>query len=289
MHKFYFFLSITFILSACQKDDQTPSWLLINEFNFITDEATEGPNSEGISDAWVYMDNEALGVFSLPARIPILAEGKHDFTIYAGVKVNGISATRTRYPFYERYDGEIELIRDKEVVVSPIISYKSNVQFQLLEDFEDVGIDFQKDITSDTNINIISIGTHPDIVEYGNSCGMLTLSTADSLYKGATNTNLNLPGNEEVYIEIDYMNTNSVAVGVIAENNGGTNEHNPLVIINSQEEEDLKWKKIYINIKEDVSFEINATSFEIYLLSILDEEKSEAIIYLDNIKVIRYE
>ncbi|MFT4601575.1 MAG: hypothetical protein ACI857_001756 [Arenicella sp.] len=289
MKNIYFLYFIVLTLTACQKDDLTPSWLIINEFDFVTDESTQGPNSEGITDAWVYMDNEALGVFSLPARIPILAEGTHDFTIYAGIKVNGISATRTRYPFYNRFDGEITLIKNEEVEVSPPITYKSNIQFQLLEDFEDVGIDFLKDILSDTNINIISEGTHPEIVEYGNSCGMITLSSSDSLYKGTTNTNLNLPGGEDVYVEIDYMNTNSIAMGVVAKNSGGTNEHTPLVILNSQVESELKWKKIYINIKEDVSFEVNATSFEIFLLSILDTDKSDAIIYLDNIKVIRYE
>jgi len=289
MKKVYLLFTVPLILFACKKDDLTPSWLVINEFDFTTNESIQGPNSEGITDAWVYMDNEALGVFSLPARIPILAEGKHDFTIYAGMKINGISATRTRYPFYERYDGEINLVRDEEIEISPTITYKSNVQFQLLEDFEDVGIDFEKDAISDTNINIITSGTHPEIVKYGNSCGMISLSQTDSTYKGTTNTNLNLPRNEDVYVEIDYMNLNSMALGVVAKGPGGTNEHTPLVIMNAQDETELQWKKIYIALQDDVSYELNATSYEIYLLSILDADQTDAIIYIDNIKVLRYE
>jgi hypothetical protein len=289
MKKVYLLIVIPLALFACKKDDLTPSWLVINEFDFTTNESIQGPNSEGITDAWVYMDNEALGVFSLPARIPILAEGKHDFTIYAGIKINGISATRTRYPFYERYDAEIDLVRDVEVEIAPTITYKSNVQFQLLEDFEDVGIDFEKDIISDTNINIITAGTHPDIVKYGNSCGMINLSQDDSTYKGTTNTNLNLPRSEDVYVEIDYMNVNSFALGVVAKGPGGTNEHTPLVIMNAQDESDLQWKKIYIALQDDVSYELNATSYEIYLLSILDADQTDAIIYIDNIKVLRYD
>jgi hypothetical protein len=280
MKQLYILALIPLLFWGCKKEDLTPSWLVIDSFDF---------NSEGISDAWVYMDNIALGVFSLPARIPVLANGPHSFTIYAGIKVNGISATRTRYPFYTRYDAEITLVKNQETNVTPIVSYKSNIQFELLEDFEDIGIDFEKEIESDTNINIITKNNFPEIVKYGNNCGVIYLSEMDSVYKGVTSTNLNLPRVEEVFVEIDYMNDNSIALGVVAENSGGSAEHSPLVILNSQETETMKWKKIYISLKEDVSYELNATSFEIYLLSILDAENSSAVIYLDNIKVLRYE
>jgi len=289
MKKLLLLLPVSILLSTCQKDDLTPSWLIIDDIELQTDEATEGPNSNGITDAWVYMDNEALGVFSLPARIPILAEGQHNFTVYAGVKVNGISATRTRYPFYDRFDQTIVLTKNEETVLNPVVKYKDNVQFQLLEDFEDIGIDFQPDPDSDTNITIITATQYPDIVKYGNSCGMLSLTQIDSIYKGETNTNLLLPRNQDLFVEIDYMNTNTIAMGVIAENSQQTNEHNPLVIMNAQDQNSMVWKKIYIDIQEDVSYEINATSYEIFLLSILDQENDSGVIYLDNIKVIRYD
>lgn len=289
MKIFYLFILVPFLFWGCKKEDLTPSWLVIDSIDLITDEATEGPDSEGITDAWVYMDNEALGVFSLPARIPVLAEGEHSFTIYAGIKVNGISATRTRYPFYTRYDSQITLVKDQETAVTPIVYYKSDISFELLEDFEDIGIDFEKEPESDTNITIITKNEYPDIVKYGNNCGFISLTEADSVYKGITNTNLNLPRNQDVYVEFDYMNDNTIALGVLAENSGGIAEHPPLVIANAQETTSMQWKKIYIALQEDVSYELNATSYEIYLLSILDAENTSGVIYLDNIKVLRYE
>lgn len=289
MKKIYLFFLLSFILFSCKQEDNTPSWLIINEFDFTTDEPTEGVNSEGITDAWVYMDNQALGVWSLPARIPVLAEGTHDFTIYAGVKMNGISATRVIYPFYTRYDGQINLVKGEEVEVMPSITYKSNVQFQLLEDFEDVGVDFEKDPISDTNMVVIDNSTHPNIVKYGSKCGAIYLDQVDSLYKGVTNTNLNLPGSgAEVYVEMDFRNNNSILLGVIAENSSGTNEA-PLVQMNPQTTGEEVWKKIYISLKDNVSFEIFATSFEISLASVLDEGNTNGEVYLDNIKVIRFE
>src|SRR5690606_28600184 len=150
--------------------------------------------------------------------IPILAEGEHNFVIYPGIKQNGISATRVRYPFYERYDATINLIKGEEVVVTPTTTYKSETQFKLIEDFEDVGVDFIPDIISDTTIVVLDNGAYPNIVKYGSKCGAVFLSELDSIYKGTTNSDLNLPGEgAEVYVEIDYMNNNSMVLGVVAE------------------------------------------------------------------------
>ena len=57
-----------------------------------------------ITDAWVTMDGINLGVFELPAQIPILDEGEHNFRISPGIKENGMSATRMIYPFYEIHE-----------------------------------------------------------------------------------------------------------------------------------------------------------------------------------------
>lgn len=280
---------ITLVLFSCKKDDLTPSWLIISEIQLQTDEGTEGPNSNAITDAWIYLDNVPFGVYSLPARIPVLEEGEHELIIYAGIKQNGISATRIKYPFYTRYDTKVNFVKEQETTVSPLVYYKSNVQFELKEDFEDVGVDFQKDPISDTNIVLITSAAYPDIVKYGNNCGRIELSESDSIYKGFTNTTMNLPRNEDVFLEIDYMNSNSIATNVIAKNAGGTAEHPPVFILNGQDSDNMIWKKIYINLTEDVSSEINATSYELYLLALLDPENSSGVIYLDNIKVLRFE
>ena len=290
MRKIYLLALIPlFTLLGCQQDDLTPSWLVIDDISLSTNEVTEGSNSDGITDAWVYMDDQALGIFELPARIPILAEGEHSFIIYAGVKDNGISATRVRYPFYTRYEASLNLVKGQELEINPTVYYKSNVQFELLEDFEDVGIEFYSAPESDTAMFSIDDTNYPDIVKYGSRCGAVFINETDSLFKAFTNTNLKLPQGEDAYAEIDFMNTNSMIVSLIAQNSGGSQEQPPIVLFNPQNESEMVWKKIYVNLKENVSFEVNATSFELLLTSILDEENSTGIIYLDNIKVLRYE
>jgi hypothetical protein len=277
-----------FLLFSC-KEDTTPSWLQIDTINLTTDVTTQGEASHGIVDAWVYMDNKPLGVFELPCRIPILAEGSHSFVIYAGIKTNGISATRSAYPFYERFDTTLTLVKNQTILVNPTVTYKSNVSFELKEDFESTGIVFQPDIISDTPIVFVDEMTYPDIVQWGYRCGGIFLTEADSLFKAATHTYLDLPKGEQVFMEIDYMNNNTIGMGVIAQNSADFIEHTPLVIMNAQPASSMVWKKIYIELTEDVSYEVNATSYEVYLLSVLDAENTSAAIYLDNIKIVRYQ
>src|SRR5689334_1436858 len=137
-----------FLVLSC-KEDITPVWLEIPSIELATDDATEGSNSHAISDAWVYMDGTALGVFELPAKIPVLAEGQHEFVIFAGVKNYGMSSQRIKYPFYERYEISLSLVKGETITLNPVVTYKSNLTFEMIEDFEDTGIDFTKELISD--------------------------------------------------------------------------------------------------------------------------------------------
>ena len=100
---------------------------------------------------------------------------------------------------------------------------------------------------------------------------------------------LNLPKNQQVFLEIDYRNDNSISMGVIARYPDlSTSEHTPLVIMNPQTTGEEIWKKIYIDLSEDISFEVGASSYEIYFLSYLDPDKTLGTIYIDNIKVVHF-
>ena len=67
-------------------------------------------------------------------------------------------------------------------------------------------------------------------------------------------------------------------------------EQTPLIQMNPQNTlgEEV-WKKIYIQLSENVSFNTNYINYEIFFLSLLDEGQSSAQIYLDNIKVLHYQ
>ncbi|MFT5824221.1 MAG: hypothetical protein ACI8ZM_005487 [Crocinitomix sp.] len=273
-------------LIGCKQDDITPSWLAIDSFTLTTNLETQGANSHGISDAWIFMDGRSLGVFELPCKIPVLDEGEHNFIIFAGIKNNGISSTRIRYPFYNSFETLGTLALNDTLHLSPTTTYKSGTTFSFNEDFEDPGIGFVKGPTSDTSIVFIE---DEEIVKYGAKCGAIFLTNPDSVFAGSTMSSMVLPKAADVFMELDYKNNNSLAMGVIARfSDGSVSEHTPLIIMNAQPDGEEVWKKIYIDLKEDVSFEVGATSYEVYFLAVKDSELDEARIYIDNVKVVHY-
>ena len=74
--RYFCFLCILFITAtSCEKfsGDQTiPAYLGIDSIYLSTDYNSEGTASQRITDAWVYVDDEFLGAFELPARLPVL-------------------------------------------------------------------------------------------------------------------------------------------------------------------------------------------------------------------------
>ncbi|NTV84545.1 MAG: hypothetical protein HGA23_09650, partial [Bacteroidales bacterium] len=73
-------LPVILMISGCDKFEggQTvPSYLKIDSIGFVTDNDLQGTNSQKITDVWVYVDDDLIGGFEMPATIPVLAEGIH--------------------------------------------------------------------------------------------------------------------------------------------------------------------------------------------------------------------
>ena len=66
--KLLFVTLFSSFLFGCKQDDITPSWLAIDQFTLTTNPDLQGSNSHGITDAWIFMDGRALGVFELPCK-----------------------------------------------------------------------------------------------------------------------------------------------------------------------------------------------------------------------------
>ena len=108
--KVYIPIVLVLIFTACEvinPDEDIPSFISINEF-----EHTEVGTAK-IVDAWVYIDNDLQGIYPLPNIIPVLKNGEQKRYIAPGIKENGISATRTNYPFY--------VWHQEDVILSPQI------------------------------------------------------------------------------------------------------------------------------------------------------------------------
>ena len=87
------------VFASCRKFEgsQTiPAYIHIESIvvDSLTDYFTYGSTTSKITDAWVYVDDDPIGCFELPATFPVLKHGPHKVTVYGGIMSNGIAAAR---------------------------------------------------------------------------------------------------------------------------------------------------------------------------------------------------
>ncbi len=285
--KYIYFIFIICLLSAC-KEDLTASWLEIDNIQLSTNPVLEGENSHSIVDAWVFINDQSMGIWELPVRMPVLEEGEYKVQIFPGIKINGISNSRAPYVFYQSHVETVNLVKKETAAISPIFTYKSIALFNAKEDFEDTGTILNPKSASDTTkISIISKADYPDIVKYGNNCAKIKLSTADTLVKLYTELDIVIP-NGKIYLEMDYLTTNSFTVGILDKAGIVINDIGSFVGVNPTKPDNFVWKKIYFNITDQVHRNTNASKFDFYIFALLDAGSSEGTIYLDNIKIVHF-
>ena len=282
-----FSIGFIFLATSCIKNNPDPSWLEVNEWvleDNVSALVPAGELTEDISDAWVYVDNELIGVFEVPFKIPILKEGALKILLYPTVLNNGISATKKIYPFLEPYELTGELVQNQTLTVTPITRYYSNTQFSIL-DFEDANLGFDH---SPSSLATLTGSSDPLIIQpfNGNQFGRVYLDATTSVWLASTNLNETLPGGgAEVYLELDYYTSNNFTTGVLAID-GAEVTQNPNVQVNSSDTPE--WKKIYIDLKTIVSGSPLADFFEHSFEATLEGGLTSATINIDNVKVIHF-
>lgn len=278
---------ILLLLQSCVKNNANPAWLNIQTWTLKVNSelnGEEGALSHNFSDVYLLVDDAVIGYFELPIKLPILESGKHKITLYPAIKNNGISATKRVYPLCQKHEFTLDLQADQVYEITPETRYENNTKFWI-EDFEDAALKLFTEGISSANIKAEN---DPNILVHGNYYGHVALTTTDSLWFAYMTPAISLPQQgAEVYLEIDYRNTNSLLTGLLAYSGSGV-ANNPNIQLNPQDDNALVWKKIYIDLKELVSNSIGANAFAGYFNAGIDPGRSQADVYIDNIKVIHF-
>ena len=287
MKKYFLILLvlILFITNSCIKNNTDPSWIYIDTWKLQANQTNlEGDiSSHNITNAYLLIDDNVIGYFQLPIKLPILQEGTKKISIYPAINNNGISSTKRCYPFLQPYIISTNLKKNETTNLSPTTKYYTNTKFWI-ENFEDAGLKIQ----TDPNYSpVLTTGSDPAILKYGHKYGWIHLTKIDSVWLGVTQK-MSLPQyGAEVFLEIDYMNTNNLFTGVNCYGNA-TFLSNPTIQINTQSNDSKKWKKIYIDLKEIISYSTSYYQFEQYFQAQLDTGKEFSDIYIDNIKLVYF-
>ncbi len=288
---FFFLLIFTPLLFSCNKfeGEQTiPSYIQIDKITLFVTPGSDDTLSSKITDAWVYLDEELIGAFELPAKIPILKKGKHNISIYPGIKMNGITGTRVIYEFYKKInitdsilvEGEVLKINSKDTKTY----YKENLTIWE-ENFESSTLKFQKRGNSDTTI----LQTlNPANFFEGTPTGIVTIDPAHTFFEIETKgENFILPKSASpVFLEMNYKTNNTIYIGLLVYQSSQTIPSAQVSTIALKPT--TEWKKIYINFTPDINDYYSASSFKVFIGAYKDEGVSTAEILFDNIKLVHF-
>jgi hypothetical protein len=272
-------------LSSCKKNDNgdlVPCFLQIDTILLVANPALaleEGSLSNNIVDAWVYVDEELIGAFELPAHFPVLKEGSHTLKVRAGIKINGIASTRTDYPFYTSYTKEINFVRDSVITVTPTVHYNDFTVFDWIEDFENGQSTLVKSSRSDTSVRVTS---DPADVFEGNYSGIIHLDEVHTFFEALTQDAYTLPQDgRNVYLEMNFRTNIYFTAGVFA-NEYDQSLQAPVSVLNTTQQ----WKKIYINLTNAVDNYQSAIDYSVFIGASYDETVNNPVILIDNLKLL---
>jgi len=270
-------LMFTYSCEVFHPKIEVPSYVKIDNISLTTNYPVEGTNSSKITDAWVYIDGNLIGIFTLPSKFPVLAQGNHEIIIKPGIKVNGIAMARGYYPFYQQFSSTINFKPDVTETINPTVHYENNpLIFQWMEDFETSGVTLEKFGSSDTTIEKTSIASQ---VFEGNYSGIINLTSEKPYALVATINNYVLPkASKPVFIEMNYKTNNAFKVLIY----GNATEAIEVLTINPNTD----WNKIYLNVTPMSNYSSNYTYYKIAFEATKSSDIEEGIILLDNIKLI---
>lgn len=273
------FLWGAFTFQGCDFNDEAiPAYIKINAINLSVNPVTEGTASHKITDAWVYCDGELVGVFELPCKFPILKEGTHDIIIKAGIKLNGIAASRGYYPFFQPIEQRLTLVPGETIELSPTVTYYPD-KVNYIEAFEDGGVSLEE--FGETDTGIIKTAS-PAYVFEGAYSGQINLNATDKHVQIATTDAYDLPKTgTPVFLEINYKTAAPIIVGVVAVTSG-ENIRQQVMTLNEND----SWNKVYINLTGVCSSNQSASNFRVYFEVYKDDAVAEEMVLLDNLKLV---
>ena len=277
--KYWIFILCVFVFVACQKDEVAiPTYFHINEIGF-NDNINGETSTSKISDVWFYVNDQKQGIYEMPCIFPVIGDGTNNIKIFSGIKVNGISASRDIYPFYESYDTTLNFISDSILSLVPTTKYKQNLNFYS-EDFDGLGNNFDISMNSDTNF----ISPFPTDSVYGqlSNVGKVILQNPFLNFEATTFEIDDFPsGGSPVYIELDYKNNSTFIIGAYV-NFSQSVIKKSIIAINPSED----WNKIYVNLTPTINESIGAQSLKVFISMLRPESMNSAELSIDNFKII---
>ncbi|MFA8450122.1 MAG: hypothetical protein ACEPOW_05470 [Bacteroidales bacterium] len=302
-------------LNSCRKFDngqEVPAYIKLDKIDLVTDYNVQGAASSKIVDAWVHVDNEFIGVFELPAKIPVLKSGNHSIRIRPGILLNGNSDTRCSNATYAYYEGKIDLKEGKETPLDVKLSYAkfTDIEFKDSYDLDGPGLQVKTDpeLFNLSNEGITKENyAEPSIVNIDQA----NVSPLDKRSTGVMHVTLDdkkrimcirpvkefdffkngsYNQDQECYLEIESRSDVNIALYMAAFNSDGRSVLDEYAFIKSKKD----WSKLYFHLTPFISRNFKtAKKITFFLIGYnpAEEKNGEKVytkkeIFIDNIKLV---
>lgn len=276
--------SLLFLTTCENEPAPAVAYLEVTEL-LVAAKSDEGTSSSKLNTIWVEQNGQQIGAFSPPCRIPVYAGENQTLRFIPGISLNGVYSQRNQYEMLKPIEKSWTLEEASTRVISPeVLTFEYNPTYSLMviEDFDGIGLNYNKTIQSDTSLLITSdtseVFSHPG--ELPNKSGKFVLPPV-SLGEFKTLQAFVLPKyGANVWLEVNYKTDVALTFGITA-NEILQSAKTPVVTLFPNEE----WNKVYINLVTEVSGYPNALDYNLFFGSINTTDDT-ATVLIDNIKLL---
>ena len=268
------------LFTYCSKNSlksPTASFLVVNNPTLSVSSPSMGTSSHKITDVWFYVNDKFQGCYPIGGVMPIVATGNADIKLFAGIRNNGIGATRQPYIMYKPIAFNQVVEPGVTYTINPVFEYISYANFLFYEDFEGFGSLF---IPAGDSSFVIT--TNPAVAFGGVGKSLfMGMSDAKPTSKIVSSINYLFPSSgstgTRVYLEMNYKCNQEISVGLI----GGIQERTAITLRATD-----NWNKIYIELTTVVNTQPTYNFYKVFIAATKKVDVANPAIYLDNIKVV---
>jgi len=260
--------------------EQTPSYVAVDTVSVSITDVHQGSASHNISDCWLYVNNKLIGIFEVPFTVPVLEAGSHSIQIEPGIKNSGGDAARVKYPMMYGYYLDTVLEERQVLTLSPEFSYRP-ATFDLVEDFEDIGIAFELSDQSDTIMELVS-----NVNAFEGTSMHFVVDEERPNFECRSSNLYEIEKTGAAYLEINFKTNDYFNFGLFSKEYTGatvSEVRKHVYTFNPTDE----WKKVYIDLNYFVN-NVSGTEFRLFFTGVFDSESGleKSDIYIDNVKLL---
>ena len=288
----YYLSALALFFSACKdQPEPIPAYVKLEPF---TVNATGGAAAQKITDGWLYVNGEFLGAYTMPATVPILAEGQSEVWVFPGVKKNGIITTPDIYSMMVRHDQDYTLTPGQTTVVQPVTKYDDDTVYPwdlVRASFDGFGSVLLEDRDDNAGLNFRV--TDSDAFGGTGKSVLLEVDTAHQapLMEIATEeVTLPTAGAQQTWLELNYKNEIPFQLWLVGTKSSQPNELMQFVYQFNVSED---WNKTYFNLTEFV-VAMQQDKYRLFFVVELPTDnagkytREKAAVRLDNMRLLHF-